>query len=444
MCSAKWNHVQSGLSTEMALEKNIEAPLAEAVIAKSGLWQRGVRSGDWLTFDRIGFAALCSGIGLTLGLVWMLAIPNSFGAPNGTVLMDYLSFWLAGQQALLGTPELAYIPNEFAAIQKELSGTDTVFGFFYPPTFQLLQSTFAFLPYKAAFAAFVVLTSGLLLVACRMITSSWLYAACLIVVPACANNAFHGQNAALTAALYALFLIGVERNRLVWAGVALGILTIKPQLGILIPIALIASLNWKTFLSASVTTLVFAALSAAVLGVGVWQVFWEQAPVASAMMELGGVEWGKMISVYGSARLMGAGHIVAMTIQAVFALTAAVCVWIAWKRSQDMTVRASVLVGSALLVTPFALSYDLTLLIVPCAFLIRDGLKVGFLPCERIALFFVIGLSASTSPLAIWLGLPVAPLLPLIVLGLGLRRLTGTPQQPVEAGEGLRYPAVSN
>lgn len=401
--------------------------LADESEARPGLmatlWQRGVRSGDWLTWDRIGFAGLCSGVGLTLGLIWMLAIPNSFGSPNGIVLMDYLSFWLAGQQALQGTPELAYIPAEFAAIQKELSGTDTVFGFFYPPTFQLLQSLFAFLPYKLAFAAFVVVTTGLLCVACRMITGNWLFALCLVLVPACANNAFHGQNAALTAALYAFFLIGVERNRLIWAGIALGVLTIKPQLGILIPIALIASQNWRTFLSASVTTLAFAAASAAVLGLGVWQVFWEQAPVASAMMELGGVEWGKMISVYGSARLMGAGHLTAMSVQAVFALCSAACVWLAWRRSTDMTVRALVLVGGALLVTPFALSYDLTLLIVPCAFLIREGLKDGFLAFEKVTLFLVIGLSASTSPLAIWLGLPVAPLLPLLVLLLGMRRL---------------------
>jgi arabinofuranan 3-O-arabinosyltransferase len=398
--------------------------LDEAASANgSGLWHRGVRSGDWLTWDRIGFACLCSGVGLTLGLIWMLVIPNSFGAPNGTLLMDYLSFWLAGQQALSGTPELAYIPTEFAAIQKQFSGSDTVFGFFYPPTFQLLQSLFAFLPYKVAFAAFVVLTTGLLCVACRMISGSWLYAASLILIPACANNAFHGQNAALTAALYALFLIGIERNRLVWAGVALGILTIKPQLGILIPVALIASQNWRTFLSASVTTIVFAGLSAAILGLGVWQVFWEQAPVAAAMMELGGVEWGKMISVYGSARLLGLGHSAAMAAQVVIALAAATSVWFAWRRSADMAVRALVLVGAALLVTPFALTYDLTLLVVPCAFLIREGLKNGFLPYEKVTLFFVIGLSASTGPLAIWLGLPIAPLLPLLTLLLGLRRL---------------------
>ncbi|WP_422375035.1 glycosyltransferase family 87 protein [Roseibium sp.] len=388
-----------------------------------GLWHRAARDGEWFTWDRIGFACLCSAIGFAAGLAWMLVIPNTYGAPNGTLLMDYLSFWLAGGQVLNGTPELAYSPKDFAALQNAYTGSDTVFGFFYPPTFQMLQSAFALLPYKAAFAGFVALTTGLLCLSCRMITGKWLLAACLILIPACANNAFHGQNAALTAALYGFFLVGVERQKMILAGIALGLLTIKPQLGILAPIALIASLNWRTFLSASVTTLVFAGLSAAVLGLGVWQAFWLQAPVASAMMELGGVEWGKMISVYGGLRLVGLSHMAAMALQVLVGLAALVCVWIAWRRSDRMAVRAPVLVGGALLVTPFALSYDLTLLVVPCAFLIREGLKSGFLPYEKAALALVIVLSASTSPFAVWLGLPIAPLLPLLIVWMGLQRM---------------------
>ncbi|MEL7525932.1 MAG: hypothetical protein AAFN16_09195, partial [Pseudomonadota bacterium] len=110
---------------------------------RTTFWQKGIRDGAWLTWDRIGFACLCSGIGLSLGLIWLLLVPNSFGAPSGTVLMDYLSFWLAGRQALAGAPELVYIPADFSALQKELSGSDTVFGFFYPPPFQMLLSVFA-------------------------------------------------------------------------------------------------------------------------------------------------------------------------------------------------------------------------------------------------------------------------------------------------------------
>lgn len=388
-----------------------------------GLWHRGVRRGDWLTWDRIGFACLCTAVGMLLGLGWMLLVPNSFTSPNGTLLMDYLSFWLAGREALSGTPELVYRTADFAHLQQDLTASDTFFGFFYPPTFQLLQAMFAWLPYKAAFAAFVAVTTGLLFVTCRLIAGRWLLAACLILIPACANNAFFGQNAALTAALFGLFLVGVERERMVLGGIALGLLTMKPQLGVLIPIALIAAMNWRAFLSASLTAVVLAALSAAILGVGVWQAFWQQAPVAAAVMETGGVEWQKMISVYASARLFGLGHGSAMGVQILVGLGALACVWTAWRRTQRMEVLAPVLAGGTLLATPFALSYDLTLLVVPCAYLIRSGLERGFPPYEKMVLCLVIGLSASTSPIAIWLGLPLAPLLPLMVLILGMRHL---------------------
>lgn len=408
--------------------------LDEAAPAEGGLWHRGVRRGDWLTWDRIGFACLCAAIGTLLGLAWMLLLPNSFTSPNGTLLMDYISFWLAGRQALSGTPELVYHTAEFARLQQDLSGSDTFFSFFYPPTYQLLQGLFALLPYKAAFAAFVATTTALLLVTCRLITHRWLLAACLILIPACANNAFFGQNAALTAALLGLFLVGIERGRMVLAGIALGLLTIKPQLGILIPVALIASLNWRAFVSASVTTLVLAAASALILGFGAWQAFWQQAPVATAVMEAGGVEWQKMVSVYASARLLGLGHGAAMGVQVLVGLGALTCVWLSWRRSVRMEVLASVLAGGTLLATPFALSYDLALLVVPCAWLIRAGLERGFPPYEKVVLFLVIGLSASTSPIAIRLGLPIAPLLPLMVLGLGMRHLVGVNAETEGAG----------
>lgn len=407
--------------------------MADAADSNGGWWQKGVRFGNWLTWDRIGFACLCVAVGAVLGLVWMLFLPNGFTSPNGTLMMDYLSFWLAGTQVWEGTPERVYDTLAFAALQEQLSDSDTFFGFFYPPTFQLLQSAFAWLPYKAAFAAFVAATTGLLLMACRLITGKWLLAACLILVPACANNAFHGQNAALTAALYGFFLVGLERQKPILAGIALGLLTIKPQLGILAPVALIACLNWRTFVSASVTALVFAGLSAAVLGGGVWLAFWQQAPVATAVMETGSVEWEKMISVYGSARLFGVGHGTAIALQSVVGLGALWGVWTAWRRTGAMAVRASVLLGGTLLVTPFAMAYDLTLLVVPCAFLIRTGLKDGFLPYEKVLLFLVIGLSASTSPLALWLNVPVAPLLPSIIFGLGIRRLVAADTVAVSA-----------
>ena len=66
------------------------------------------------------------------------------------------------------------------------------------------------------------------------------------------NNTLVGQNGFLTAALIGgtLYLIPV---RPILAGVCLGLLSYKPQYGLLFPIVLIAAAQWTVFFTAAVT-----------------------------------------------------------------------------------------------------------------------------------------------------------------------------------------------
>ena len=358
-------------------------------------WQKGIREGAWLTWDRIGFACLCSGIGLSLGLIWLLLIPNSFGAPSGTVLMDYLSFWLAGRQALAGAPELVYIPADFSALQRELSGSDTVFGFFYPPTFQMLLSSFATLPYRAAFAVFILSTTALLCISCRLITGKWLLAACLIIVPACANNAFHGQNAALTAALYGFFLVGVERQRMILAGIALGILTIKPQLGIFLPLVFIAGGHWRAFASAAVFSLTLWLGSVALLGVDAWIAFFERIGLVSDLVSEGVMPYNRMLNIYAASNFALLPQGVAYGITAIGAVAAAAAVFWTGRKTDDPRWHYAVLVTATLLVTPYSWDYELALMLPAVWFVLEHGYRKGWLAYERetAAILFVLSVS---------------------------------------------------
>jgi hypothetical protein len=76
----------------------------------------------------------------------------------------------------------------------------------------------------------------------------WLLA---IAFPMVFNNTLVGQNGFLTAALIGgtLYLIPV---RPILAGVCLGLLTYKPQYGLLFPIVLIAASQWTVFFTAAV------------------------------------------------------------------------------------------------------------------------------------------------------------------------------------------------
>ena len=74
-----------------------------------------------------------------------------------------------------------------------------------------------------------------------------------LAAPMVLNNALVGQNGFLTAALIGgtLYLMPV---RPILAGICLGLLSYKPQYGLLFPLVLIAAAQWRTFFSAAVTT----------------------------------------------------------------------------------------------------------------------------------------------------------------------------------------------
>src|SRR6185437_3011323 len=78
-----------------------------------------------------------------------------------------------------------------------------------------------------------------------------------------------GQSSLITtAALLAIFAL-LDR-RPILSGILIGFLTIKPQLGILFPFALVASGRWKVFFAAAATTVALLAVSIAIGGVDSW------------------------------------------------------------------------------------------------------------------------------------------------------------------------------
>ena len=60
-------------------------------------------------------------------------------------------------------------------------------------------------------------------------------------------------------------------TRPITAGVLIGLLTVKPQLGILFPFLLIASGRWKVFFMAAVTAIALCSRSIAIGGLDGWQ-----------------------------------------------------------------------------------------------------------------------------------------------------------------------------
>ena len=93
-----------------------------------------------------------------------------------------------------------------------------------------------------------------------------------MLAPSSFVNVFLGQNGFFTAAL-ALSGFTLLPRRSILAGVMFGLLTFKPHLGIMIPIALLAMGNWRAIMAASLTAGLFLGASVLMYGGDTWWQF---------------------------------------------------------------------------------------------------------------------------------------------------------------------------
>ncbi len=387
-----------------------------------------LRDADWLDARRAtAWTWLLLTVSLAAAVAWAAlshGLLDAAGKPLGT---DFVSFYTASELVLSGRPAAAYDVAAHGRAQAALLGREIgYFAFFYPPTFLLVCSPLAALPYPPALLAWLAATGAGYAAAVR----SWLGRAwprrglgwaAAAAFPAVLLNVGHGQNAFLSAALLGFGALWLDRRP--WlAGVCLGLLSYKPHLGVLLPVALAAAGRWRTVASAAATVAAFALASAAVLGSDTWRAFAASAPLARATLEQGLVDPGKMQSVFAAVRVLGGGAPLAYAAHAVTALAVAAAVAAAVWRRRAGAAEPPLLVMAALLGSPFILDYDLLLLIFPLAWLLREGLRDGFAPWEKLGLLTGFVLPAVARTLAVGAHLPVTPLVLGGVLVLVLRR----------------------
>ena len=203
-----------------------------------------------------------------------------------------------------------------------------------------------------------------------------------LAFPGTLLNLAQGQNGLMIAALFGGAMLWL-RPRPILAGILIGLMSCKPQFGLLIPIALICGRHWTVFWSAAATTLIFAGASLLVFGTADWLAFFANLEFATAVLEDGRLPWAKMPSLFAALRLLGAGVEVAYLAQILLALAIAVIVALVWWRPVPLPLAAAVLASGALLVSPHLNDHDLALLAVPIALIAWHGHKEGWLRGER-------------------------------------------------------------
>ena len=280
--------------------------------------------------------------------------------------VDFVSFWAAGKMVAGGAGAQIYDVAVHRAVEREAVELVGLMPFPYPPPFALLLAPFGALPYGLGFTAWIVATGALFAVAAR----AWMPPRLAFAQPAVLVNGFIGQNAFLTSAL---FLAGIRllATRPMAGGAVLGLLVIKPQLALMLPVAMIAGRHWSAIAGAvlSVSAALLAGLLA--LGVGAYIAFFEQLSAYTGFVAASRWPWHELASVYALLSYFGAPAALALTVHGLVAAVAAAAVWRAWRR--DHPGKAPILAAATLLVPPYLLTYDGVLLALPVAWLLLDG-----------------------------------------------------------------------
>ncbi len=212
------------------------------------------------------------------------------------------------------------------------------------------------------------------------------------------------------------------------AGVLLGLLSFKPHLGLLFPIALLAGRHWRVFITAGVVAVLIAAASWVVFGSNSWQAFFPS--VGHALYSSGSADWGKLQTAFGVTLALGGSEALAWTVQIAVAIIVASAIAVLWRSRATFEIKAAALGVGTLLATPHLFAYDLVILAVPLAFLFRLGSTRGFLAHEMTGM----GLACLLILILPFVKAPAGFAAVLVVAALIITRTLATWSAPIAIG----------
>ncbi len=296
-----------------------------------------LRSGAWLTRERVRLVALAVLIASTAGFLYVVVTADGLvdrqGRPLGT---DFSNVYAAGTYVRDGTPDTPFDPALQHAREQKLFGPATPFyGWHYPPFFLFIAGALALLPYGLA----LVVWQGVTLILYLLMIGTIVFSP----PPRLQREGKGGlqppstkeerdakhrygegiqrrpleSDAPPPAGLPPAELCALERGEIIFdplwlllalafpavlinighgqngfltaallggalvtlqrqpllAGVLFGLLAYKPQFGLMIPLALAAGGHWRAFAAAAATVALLALATTLSFGPHVWQAF---------------------------------------------------------------------------------------------------------------------------------------------------------------------------
>lgn len=333
------------------------------------------------------FAVLYLAIAASMWIHLIATSKDLFTSAGPIIGGDFMVFHhVAGRVGDADAAALYEMRNLKAELMARYPGHGEMnFGWQYPPTMFLLIAPFGDAPYLSAYAAWVCAFAALfLIVIYRLWADRWAMVFA-VAAPPFFQAIITGQNGFLTASLLAL-AGGYAEKRPVVAGAAAGLLTLKPQLGVLIPFAFAAAGCWRAILWAAATALLLAGLSVAAFGPGMWIAFVDGMLAHGGRMAASGFPLEKLVTPFSFAAMLGAPPAAASALQGIVSVCLLVYAAFVWRRVKDADLRLATLSTAALMATPYAFYYEFVIALPAMLVIARRAAQTGWLKGEKVSL----------------------------------------------------------
>lgn len=336
---------------------------------------------SWLTAKRLRAHGLLLAVTLWSLYIWTLATPGLRDRNANLKGTDFLHFYTLGSLAIERRGSDLYNIDAQAALaaQRVPAAAGIRYLPLYPPQVSLIFAPFAYLPYPWAVGLWWLCSALTYAVCCYAIWRSCphlrqhrLTVAILAAgFPGFFNLIAWGQTSTVALACFTIFFFLMRKNRDFFAGLVLGCLIFKPQLGLAAGVVFVLLGAWKIVVGAILSALAQLSIGALYYGTAPllrWFSMLWNIRAMSSLLEPKPYQTHCLRTFWSMLIPWSSLSIV------LYVLSAAVMiVWtiLVWKQSQDGALRLSSLLLTSVLVAPHLTVYDLVIL-APAFLLMSD------------------------------------------------------------------------
>jgi hypothetical protein len=373
-----------------------------------------LRTASWLTARRVRSHALILAACLWSVYLWNMAAPGLLDRTGNLKGTDFLHFYTLGTLALDHRGADLYKMKEQSELsaQRVPAAAGIRYLPLYPPQVSIFFAPFARLAYPWALLLWLASSAFLYALACGAVARAcphlYRYRLTIFIVALAFPAFWHliawGQTSALALACFTLAFLALRKQRDFVAGLGLGCLIFKPQLGVAVAIVFLVSLRWKVIAGALLAS--FAQIAAAFIYYGSgplrkWLQTMRDAPKLIALLEPRPYQtdclrtfWSMLIS----------GHALSLALYLFSATLAASFTIACWRSALPLPLRYSALLLATVLLAPHLTVYDLVIL-APAFLLLCDWIAAHTqdqaTPYLKILLYLTFALPL-IGPLARW------------------------------------------